>query len=202
MAKITNSIQKQVINQDGVILRSEEERTVNWGTEPNYIKLYLDDILYLSDLPKGLNSTLYALLKRMSYGNQLVINAALKRQIANEIGLSVSSINNAITKFVKGRLLERIDTGLYLVNPHLFGKGEWKDIAKIRLNVIFDSNGKTIMAEIDRVDDINISKTAQIKISDELTKTQQESLETAKLDKMQEYYDQFEENRESEERFY
>ncbi|KLV27094.1 replication/maintenance protein RepL, partial [Priestia megaterium] len=87
---------------------------------------------------------------RMSYGNQLVLNAALKRQIAEEIDLSVSSINNAITKFVKGELLERIDTGLYRVNPHLFGKGEWKDIAKIRLEVAFDSEGKTIMSEIER----------------------------------------------------
>lgn len=155
MAKITNSIQKQIINEDGEILRSEEEKTINWGSEPNYVKLYLDNILYLSDLPKGLNSVLASLLKRMSYGNQLVINAALKRQIAEEIGLSVSSINNAITKFVKGNLLERIDTGLYLVNPHLFGKGEWKNIAKIRLNVTFDSRGKTMMAEIERLEEKN-----------------------------------------------
>lgn len=120
---------------DPKIKQKEEDLTVNWGREPNYIKLYLDTVLYLKDLPKGLNTILYALLKRMSYGNQLVLNAALKRQIAKEIELSVSSINNAITKFVKGELLERIDTGLYRVNPHIFGKGEWKDIAKIRMEV-------------------------------------------------------------------
>lgn len=184
MAKITNSIQKQVINEDGEILRSEEERTINWGSEPNYVKLYLDNILYLSDLPKGLNSVLAALLKRMSYGNQLVINAALKRQIAEEIGLSVSSINNAITKFVKGKLLERIDTGLYLVNPHLFGKGEWKNIAKIRLNVTFDSRGKTMMAEIERLEEKN-----------KYALTESEEKE---LDEMQALYEKFEKNKESE----
>lgn len=141
---------KTVIDENGAIKQKEEDLTVNWGREPNYIKLYLDTVLYLKDLPKGLNTILYALLKRMSYGNQLVLNAALKRQIAKEIELSVSSINNAITKFVKGELLERIDTGLYRVNPHIFGKGEWKDIAKIRLEVFFDSEGKTIMSEIQR----------------------------------------------------
>lgn len=150
MAKVTMSNTKTVIDENGAIKQKEEDLTVNWGREPNYIKLYLDTVLYLKDLPKGLNTILYALLKRMSYGNQLVLNAALKRQIAKEIELSVSSINNAITKFVKGELLERIDTGLYRVNPHIFGKGEWKDIAKIRLEVFFDSEGKTIMSEIQR----------------------------------------------------
>ena len=150
MSKIIMSNTKTVTDENGVIRYQEEDLTVNWGKEPNYIKLYLDTVLYLKDLPKGLNTVLYALLKRMSYGNQLVLNAALKRQIAREIELSVSSINNAITKFVKGEMLERIDTGLYRVNPHIFGKGEWKDIARIRLEVSFDSEGKTIMSEIDR----------------------------------------------------
>ena len=145
---------KTIIDEEGVIKQREEDLTINWGREPNYIKLYLDTVLYLKDLPKGLNTVLYALLKRMSYGNQLVLNAALKRQIAKEIELSVSSINNAITKFVKGELLERIDTGLYRVNPHIFGKGEWKDIAKIRLEVRFDSEGKTIMSEIEKKEEV------------------------------------------------
>lgn len=150
LPKVTMSNTRSITDENGAITYQEEDKTINWGKEPNYVKIYLDTILYLSDLPKGLNSILYALLKRMSYGNQLVINAALKRQIANEIDLSPSSINNAITKFVKGELLERVDTGLYRVNPHLFGKGEWKDIAKIRLEVTFDANGKTIMSEVEK----------------------------------------------------
>lgn len=150
VARVTNTVQRTITDENGAITYQEEEKTINWGSEPNYIKLYLDTILYLKDLPKGLNGTLNAFLKRMSYGNQLVINAALKRQIAKELDLSLSSINNAISKFVKGDLLIREDTGLYLVNPHLFGKGDWKDIAKIRLEVTFDAEGKTIMSEIER----------------------------------------------------
>jgi len=150
MAKISNSIQKQFIDENGAVRETEISNTINWGSEPNYVKLYLDDILYLSDLPKGLNSILYALLKRMAYGNQLVLNAALKRQIAREVNLGTSSVNNAITKFVKGQLLKRIDTGIYLVNPQLFGKGEWKDISKIRLTAKYDLKGRTIMAEIEK----------------------------------------------------
>lgn len=162
MAKVTHTISKTVVNEDGQITHQEEDKIINWGTEPNYIKVYLDTILYVKDLPKGLNSILYAFLKRMSYGNQLVFNAALKRQIAKELGLSLSSINNAISKFVKGELLFREDTGLYKVNPHLFGKGDWKDIAKIRLEVVFDSTGKTIMSEIERKETTKKSKKLEV----------------------------------------
>ena len=155
MTRITNSIERTVIDEDGIITHHEETKTINWGTEPNYIKVYLDTVLYLTDLPKGLNSILYAFLKRMSYGNQLIVNAALKRQIASELNLSISSINNALSKFVKGKILFRKDTGLYLVNPHLFGKGEWKDIAKIRLEVTFSDEGKTIMSEIEKKENLH-----------------------------------------------
>lgn len=158
MARVTRSDIKTVIDENGVIKRKEEDRTIDWGKEPNYIKVYLDTILYLKDLPKGLNGILTAFLKRMSYGNQLVLNAALKRQIAKEVGLSMSSINNAITKFVKGEILIREDTGLYRVNPHLFGKGDWSDIAKIRLEVVFDKNGQSVMSEIERKDEIQKKK--------------------------------------------
>lgn len=150
MARVTNTVSRTVVDSDGKITYQEEDKTINWGTEPNFVKVYLDTILYMNDLPKGLNGILYAFLKRMTYGNQLVVNAALKRQIARELDLSLSSINNAISKFVKGELIFREDTGLYTVNPHLFGKGEWKDIAKIRLEVTFDSEGKTVMSEIKR----------------------------------------------------
>lgn len=195
MARITNSVEKQIVDENGEIKYTEDTKTINWGAEPNFVKVYLDNILYLTDLPKGLNSTLYALLNRMSYGNQLVINAALKRQIAAEIDLSVSSINNAITKFVKGELLKRIDTGLYLVNPHLFGKGEWKDISRIRLNVTFDSSGKTIMSEIER-NEIKEKKLKNQK--EESAKAQKEKEEMEKLDEMQELYEFFEETEDEE----
>lgn len=152
MKKVINRTETTTVDENGEFRRYEETNTVNIGSEPNYVKLYLNDILYLSDLPKGLNSVLLAFLNRMHYGNELVLNASLKKKIAKEINLSLSSIDNAISKFVKGGILERTDPGMFIVNPHLFGKGEWRDISKIRLNVVFDKSGKTIMAEIERDD--------------------------------------------------
>lgn len=150
MPKIVQQTVRTVQDEKGNIKSKETQQTLNWGKEPNYIKLYLDNILYLKDLPSGLNTVLLAFLKRMSYDNQIVLNAGIKRIIAKETELSVSSINNAITKFVKGDILKRIETGVYQVNPHLFGKGDWVDIAKIRLEVIFEPNGKSFNAVIEK----------------------------------------------------
>ena len=190
MGRVTNSIQKQVVDENGHVRYSETTNTVNWGKEPEYIKLYLKDVLYLSDLPKGLNSVLYAFLKRMSYGNQLVLNASLKRQIAKELGLGMSSINNAVSKFVKGNLLIREDVGLYRVNPHLFGKGDWKEIAKIRLTVTYDMDGRTLMAEVDRTSDESTPDEAEPHL---------EAEKNNELDEAQRFYEEFEESRETEE---
>lgn len=148
-------------SETGEITESEETHTMNISSEPNFIKLYLDDILYLSDLPKGLNSVLYNLLKRMGYGNQIIVNISVKRQIATELNLAVATINNTITKLVKGDILIREDVGMYTVNPHLFGKGQWKDIARLRLNVTYDINGKTFGTQVERVDEYNASKSSK-----------------------------------------
>lgn len=51
--------------------------------EPSYIKLYLQDILYLSDIPNKHTQVLYELLKRSTYagdkdGMQVIVNSYVK----------------------------------------------------------------------------------------------------------------------------
>jgi hypothetical protein len=42
------------------------------------------------------------------------------------------------------------DRGLYLLNPHYFGRGDWKDIARIRYEIELTPTGKRITkAEIE-----------------------------------------------------
>lgn len=157
MPKI-NQIQEVTVLQtdiDGLVTGSKSEKNVTYSieSEPPYVKMYLDTVLYLSDLPKSYNPVLSAILMRMPWANQcqdIAINSGVKRRIAKELGISVSRINNALTDFVKGKLLYRVDTGVYQVNPNIFGRGEWADIKKLRLEISFDASGKTIMAEIEK----------------------------------------------------
>lgn len=162
MPKIKQSIETSVINEHGEIVSKRANKTLSWGTEPAFIKLYLQDVLYLSDMPTKHSAILYELLKRASYagdkdGMQVIVNASLKRRIQDTLGFrNLSSINNAITDFVKGKILYRVDVGMYNFNPYLFGKGDWQDVSRLRLEVNYDDiKGKTFKTVCEYAEDKN-----------------------------------------------
>lgn len=139
----------------GEIVRREENITRSFPSEPPYIKLYLRDILYLSDLPKTHDKILLALLKKANwanaeYGMVVTLSAGMKRIMAKELNIkSIRTINNALSDFVKAEVIKRIDTGIYQLNPYLFGRGDWQDIAKLRMTVTYDLNKRTFRSMID-----------------------------------------------------
>lgn len=157
MPKIIESHTELVESSDGNITRTRNY-TKRYEDEPNYIKIYLDTVLYLNNIPKGYNSVLLSFLKEMSYagrtnkeGGQLIyVNSTMKKNIAEDLNVSVSRINHALTNFVKSKIFFRIDRGTYQVNAHLFGKGDWQDIKEIRMKVSFNANGNTIESEIEK----------------------------------------------------
>lgn len=157
MPKINQSVETSVFDsKTGEMVSKRANKTLSWGTEPSYIKLYLQDVLYLSDMPTTHSAILYELLKRASYagekdGMQVIINASLKRRIQETLQFkNISSINNAITELVKGKILYRVDTGMYNFNPYLFGKGDWQDISRLRLEVNYDDiKGKTFKTNVE-----------------------------------------------------
>ena len=135
--------------QTGELLSTTEFKKTNVGAEPEYIKLYLKDLLYIAQLPQGLNSTLYSLLKRMNYEGQIILNSSIKKIICTELKKSMASLDKALSGFVLEKILIRKDKGIYLANPHLFGRGQWSDIAKIRLTIEWNPKGRIVeMPEI------------------------------------------------------
>jgi hypothetical protein len=146
-----------VDHQSGEII--EQEFIHRRGTEPPFIKVYLDCLCDFKGLSKSLNPILLEFLKYMTYANSadpnggqiIYLNAELKRQIANSTGKTVKRIEQAITDFVKTGVFNRIATGTYQVNAELFGKGDWKDIKNIRAT--FDFGKGTVSTEIIKNDD-------------------------------------------------
>ncbi len=123
------------------------------ATEPEYVKVYLKDILYLSDMPEGYTKIVYKLLQEAKWANEgmrITINSGVKRLMCRELCIkSPQTISNALSKLTKADILKRIETGVYALNPHLFGKGDWRDIEKLRLNVDYTLDGyKTFSAAI------------------------------------------------------
>lgn len=135
--KITKETIRQTIDYEtGEITHEVEEKEAMVGNEPNYIKLYLDNITALNGLTKGSSDILFQLLKYMSYDNLIILNPFIKQKIQEELGLkNMQSLNNAISKLTKRDILQNVGRGTYRANPFILGKGKWQDIKKIRLTV-------------------------------------------------------------------
>ena len=148
---------KETINHEtGEVISSSVVRRYR-GDEPNYVKLYLEDISYLHNLPKRASPILLELLKYVTYGTQeIMLNAYSKKSIASSVGIAMKTLDNNLQEFVRSGVLDRVATGTFKLNPYLFGKGDWKTINDLRnrnihLKIVYDSetNKRTIRGYID-----------------------------------------------------
>ncbi len=135
--------------------------------EPDFVKLYLDDLMHLNDLPKWVSSIFYELMKQINYSNEIVLNSTIKKRIAEQKDINPRTIDNALTQFIKKELLIRNGRGVYLVNPYIVARGTWYDIMKMRDNwndlkittkVTYSKKGKKVSSEM------------ELKINDEAVK--------------------------------
>ena len=150
-------VDSQIDPTTGAVLTSNSVATkttqVVHKAEPQYVKLYIKDMLYMRDMPKGLSDITLALARRATYadsssidqGLRVALTPYIKEEICRECGYTnVRSLNNDLTKLVKGCIIKRLGTGTYQLNPHIFGKGEWKDIESIQATWDYnDIKGKT-----------------------------------------------------------
>lgn len=163
MPTIRQSVEVGVLDEKtGEFVTKRANKVFNHGDEPGYIKLYLEDVMYLSDMPKQYAGLTMALLKRMSYagdedGMCVTLIPRIKRAICKELGWkNEKSLNNALTKLVDGKILFRIDRGLYRFNPYFFGKGDWQDIDHLRMEVNYHpQKGRTFQTTITYVEEQN-----------------------------------------------
>jgi hypothetical protein len=100
--------------------------------EPEYIKLYINDLGGLCKLSDGQRSILLYMAACSGYDGVIMLPLGQKVRIANTANCSVSAINNAINCFCKNKILKRLDTGLYELNPDYFARGKWKEIRERR----------------------------------------------------------------------
>ncbi len=168
MPTIRQSVEETIQDTSGRVVERRRNQVLSWGDEPPYIKLYLRDIMYMSDMPRHFTDLVYALLKRVSYagdadGMCVTLVPRIKKAICSELGWEkTSTLDNALQKLLKGQIVYRVDRGVFRLNPYLFGRGEWQDISRIRMQVIYDMDGKTFASVVEH------SKDAQAD-SDELT---------------------------------
>ncbi|MBG9533515.1 hypothetical protein ABE48_20710 [Bacillus thuringiensis] len=157
MPKISIIKTTKIVNTDGEKLEETKTMIFNYGKEPDYIKVYLDNIMFLAEISGWISKIMYKLIKSVSYANKgqfIIVNAGYKRILAKNLGIKPQSVTNAINHLIKKGILIRKESRVFLLNPQYFGKGEWKDISKIRYEVELNSSGKTIrLKEIEKTEE-------------------------------------------------
>jgi len=100
--------------------------------ESKFIKLYTNSIEILQDIPKQANNLLLVLISDyLDFNNKINLNAAIKRNIAKKLNTSESVIRQQISNLTKKKVLLRFDTGLYILNPQIMLKGDYKTVQEI-----------------------------------------------------------------------
>lgn len=150
----TEIIEKTVVNGD--VSTERHYQDIIYGEEPGFIKLYLQDILYLQGLSSQYYKVLMSLLRETRYASDedglcIALMSFTKKRILKELGWKkMQSLDNALHKLKEYQIIFPIDRGLFRLNPYLFGKGRWQDISKIRTIIGYDPiEGKTIKTEIE-----------------------------------------------------
>jgi hypothetical protein len=131
----------------GRVAQQTTTQTFYADKEPDYVKLYITDIMKLSNLPKSCNSLLMELLNRATYNNEIVIVKYVRLDICKRLNMAEITFRKAMEQFIEKGILTKKDKQIYIANPFLFARGSWENIRNIRLLVEYNAEGRFLIKE-------------------------------------------------------
>ncbi len=127
--------------------------------EPEYVKVYINTQLSISNLNTSLAPYIIAFAKHMTYANDsqyshmVRTDRTAKEDVARTCHVSVDRVNQIVKELVKSgvfiKISDEIETegivktnvrrGIYFVNPFFIAKGDWQSIRKLQQKIDFVS---------------------------------------------------------------
>lgn len=147
--KIFQTETKTIIDhQTGEILQTEHNQKSFVEKEPDYVKLYLQDIAKLNNLPPSSTALMNLIVKSMGYNNFFFAFKPLKEMFCEELNMTLGTLNKQIDKLKEAGVLLPIPKkrGCYLVDPNLFARGSWNDIKQLRLVIDYNIDGSRTLS--------------------------------------------------------
>jgi DNA-binding Lrp family transcriptional regulator len=149
-------------------------------TEPNYLKLYIDDLGLLKKLSGNEMSVLLEIAATADYSGEVHLVLVTKERIAQAVGVKLQTINNTVVKLDKKGILKRKGTAVYMLNPDLFAKGKWRDIREQRKAfqsiTTYTPDGKR-KTETRIIDNVEVTSVATVTDIDAARKSRKQSNE-------------------------
>ena len=143
--------------------------------EPEFVKLYLDDIGKILGLTDCERKAVIQMTCSMAYNGIIPLFGPMKEYIMAQLGINNVSLFDRRIKALKdeGILLPvvspksgKVMRGMYCMNPNYIAKGAWEDIKKMRLTLEYSGEGRYMTTEIVTNDTIITSTNELNKFSD------------------------------------
>lgn len=137
-------------HQTGEVVVDKVMKSYKVDSEPSFVKMYVDDVAKLNKLGKTASSLLFSMVKRVGYDSVIALSVHVKREIAIEMGIkSVQTVDNTIGELIHNEVLKRVCQGTYMLNPHYFAKGSWKDVKELRggyiqMKITYNEEGRKV----------------------------------------------------------
>jgi len=126
---------------------SEKTTSQRFTSEPEFVKLYLNDVIKLFELSGTTKTVFLALIRKMNYDNEIVLAGAMKEELAASTKLKKNTFEHSIGDLVTKGVLFKKGNNYYIVNPTLVGKGSWEHVQKIIMTFTYDRNGRMIKTD-------------------------------------------------------
>lgn len=138
--KVSTSQTVEVVDvETGEVSQTVVTKTFSAEKEPPYIKMYVEDVAKLRDVPSGMSPILLELISQMGYNNIIPAYKPIKLITCRKLGISLDYLNKAIQEFYQKGLFIRVARGVYMADPELFARGKWEDIKTLRLMIDYNT---------------------------------------------------------------
>lgn len=138
----------QVIDKETAeIITQSITQTIPIGQEPNYYKVYMQDLANLHELTPTERQVIEILSSNMSFENLIVVIKPIKDRLCELTGKKYETIKASIQGLVNKGILIREERACYRVNPKYIAKGKWQDIKALRLVIDYSQKGRQIKLE-------------------------------------------------------
>lgn len=140
-------IENNIESITGEIMTQDITKTIAVGKEPDFYKVYIEDLAKLQGLNPTENQVIQILAKNMSFKNIVILVKEIKELISEETGKSYETIKKAIEGLVNKKILLKAGRAIYKVNPKYIAKGKWEDIRALRMTIDYTEKGKQLRIE-------------------------------------------------------
>jgi len=139
-------ISETINNITGEVVSTKKDEVIRREKTPQFIMLFTAGApdLVKANLTKSQAHVLWKILEKYTHsGNSLKITSATKKIMAKELNLTLRTVGAYIRVLISKDIIQELDiygSKDYFLNPHIFGRGEWNNIKKLRYETSVEFN--------------------------------------------------------------